>query len=288
MTDERYARSEMIAPIQPGFKYALWLFVGAIAFSVAGLFVTRMFPSTMALFGPYYADLVKAPTWTYMAVLPFLPIMMYAPALGWARMILFLIWGCAIGGASELMGTMSYWTVGGLALPFGAYDYTHWLGPKFGGHVPYFIPFSWFAMSIVSLDLAYRVASSRWTVIVTAAAFMVLWDVSLDPAMNYVFPFWQYEADGFFYGMPFSNWVGWFVVSFLIMMSYELMGGLNALSAWAPWVYILNCAFPLMISALHGVFGAVAFGVVATAVPFIAIWLRKYHQTDEPALATRA
>jgi putative membrane protein len=105
--------------------------------------------------------------------------------------------------------------------------------------------------------------------------------------MNYVFPFWQYEADGFFYGMPFSNWVGWFIVSLLIMISYELMGGLEALSAWAPWVYILNCAFPLMISALHGVFGAVAFGLLATAVPFVAIWFRRRHQTDEPALATR-
>jgi putative membrane protein len=287
MTAERYNRGVTASPLQPGFRYAFWLFVGAISFSVAGLFVTKAFPSSMAFFGPYYADLVKAPTWTYMAVLPLLPITMYARSLGWPRMILFLIWGCAIGGASELMGTMNYWTVGGIVLPFGAYEYTHWLGPKIAGHVPYFIPLSWFAMSIISLDLAYRVASSRWSVLLTAAAFMTLWDVSLDPAMNYVFPFWQYGTEGFFYGMPLSNWVGWFIVSFLIMLSYELMGGLEALSRWAPWVYVLNCAFPLMISALHATFGAVAFGVMATAVPFVAIWLRRQRQRKAPASAVR-
>lgn len=286
MSSSRYDARLTASPIQPAFRYTLGLFVGSIAFSTAGLFVLRVFPSTMNFFGPYYAELVKAPTWTYMAVLPFLPIFMYTRSLGKARMGLFLVWGCAIGGASELAGTMSYLTVGSLALPFGAYEYTHWLGPKIAGHVPYFIPFSWFAMSIISLDLAYRAASSRWAVILTAAAFMTLWDVSLDPAMNHVFPFWNYEADGFFYGMPFSNWVGWFVVSVLIMTSYEFMGGLNGLSRWAPTVYVLNCIFPLLISLLHATFGAVLVGVGATAIPFGVIWLRR-RMTDQPAMATR-
>ncbi len=286
MAADRYSLPT-VPPLQPAFKYALWVFIGAISFSIAGLFVTRMFPSTMAYFGPYYANLVKAPTWTYMAVLPLLPVFMYAPSLGWARTGLFFVWGCAIGGASELTGTMSALTVNGVALPFGAYEYTHWLGPKFGGHVPYFIPLSWFAMSIVSLDLAYRAVSSRWAILLTAATFMTLWDVSLDPAMNYVFPFWTYEVDGFFYGMPLSNWIGWFVVSLLIMISYELMGGLNALSRWAPLVYVLNCFFPLMISLLHATYGAVLVGIVATALPFVAIWFRQRHQ-KAPALATRS
>lgn len=285
MAADRYSLPT-VSPIQPAFKYALWIFIGAISFSIAGLFVTRVFPSTMTYFGPYYANLVKAPTWTYMAVLPLLPIFMYAPSLGKARMGLFFVWGCAIGGASELTGTMGALTLGGVALPFGAYEYTHWLGPKFGGHVPYFIPLSWFAMSIVSLDLAYRVVSSRWAILLTSAAFMTLWDVSLDPAMNHVFPFWTYEVDGFFYGMPLSNWVGWFVVSLLIMISYELMGGLKALSRWAPLVYVLNCFFPLMISLLHATYGAVLVGAVATAVPFVVIWLRQ-RQREKPALAAR-
>jgi putative membrane protein len=80
--------------------------------------------------------------------------------------------------------------------------------------------------------------------------------------------------------------VGWFVVSLLIMISYELMGGLKALSRWAPLVYVLNCFFPLMISLLHATYGAVLVGAVATAVPFVVIWLRQ-RQREKPALATR-
>jgi putative membrane protein len=87
--------------------------------------------------------------------------------------------------------------------------------------------------------------------------------------------------------MPLSNWVGWFVVSLLIMISYELMGGLNALSRWAPLVYVLNCAFPLMISLLHATYGAVLAGMVATAIPFIVIWMRQ-RRREKPALATRS
>lgn len=276
------------APLDPWFTLAFWGFVGAIVFSIAGLFVTRAFPSTLSIFGPYYVELVKAPTWTYMALLPLLPLLMYAPTTGWPRMLLLLALGSVIGGTSELIGTTGALTAGGVAWPFGAYTYTHWLGPKIAGHVPYFIPLSWFAMSVISLDLAYRLTRTRWQVVLTAALFMTLWDVSLDPAMNHAFPFWTYAADGFFYGMPVTNWIGWFVVSLLIAASYEAAGGLAGTSRWAPWVYGLNCLFPLMISLLYGVYGAVVIGTVTTALPFLALWLHHRRRSGTTITTTPA
>ena len=287
MARRQPSSSDPPKPVQPWFRYALWGFVAAITFSIAGLFIIRVFPSTMSVFGPYYVELVKAPTWTYMALLPLLPILMYAPSLGTTRVLIFLACGSIIGGASELIGTTGLLTVAGVALPFGAYEYTHWLGPKIGGHVPYFIPLSWFAMSMISLDLAYRVTRDRLKVVLTAALFMTLWDVSLDPAMNYAFPFWTYAADGFFYGMPLSNWIGWFAVSLLIMASYEAAGGLTHTSPWAPWVYLLNCFFPLMISLLHGAYGAVAIGAVATALPLLASGLPRLWRARDVAAPAR-
>jgi putative membrane protein len=265
------------------FQFAFWLFVGSICFSVAGMLLLKLFPASMEVFGPIYTKLVKTPTWTFMAMLAILPVLMYGTDLGWGRLAAFLFWGCAIGAAGELIGTTGIWTVNGVPLPFGEYYYTNWLGPKIAGHVPYFIPPSWFAMSIVSLDLARRVTSGRWAALLIGTIFMVLWDVSLDPAMNQAFPFWDYATDGFFYGMPFSNWAGWFGVTLVIMLGYEAMrGGRPIRNDWAPWVYALNCLFPLAISLLQDLYLAAVVGAVATAIPFLCLWIA------DPSFAPRS
>ena len=266
------------------FKFTFWLFVGTIVFSAAGMLLLKLAPGlTMQYFGSIFSKLVKTPTWTFMTLLPILPVLMYGTSLGAWRMTLFVLWGCLIGGASELIGTMELITLGGVAWPFGAYSYTGLLGPKIAGHVPYFIPLSWFAMSIVSLDLAHRLTGNRTSRILLATTLMVLWDVSLDPAMNSgTFQFWSYEVNGFFYGMPFSNWVGWFGVTLLIILGYEYLGGgLRATHEWAPWVYILNCVFPLLLSLFSGLYGAVLIGCIATALPFVALRLRPQPANDQ-------
>ncbi|MDZ4701474.1 MAG: bisanhydrobacterioruberin hydratase CruF [Rhodothermales bacterium] len=236
-------------------------FIAAMGFSIGGSLLLRLIPSSMALFGPYYPTLVKFPTWTYMAILPLIALFLYGPSLGWKTAFVAFLVGSGIGGASELIGTTT-------GVPFGPYAYTFWLGPKILEHVPYFIPPSWFAMSIVSYELAGRVTPHTLTRAPLAATFMVLWDVSLDPAMSRAFPFWTYPEGGFFYGMPLSNWAGWFVVSLAIMGVYSLLFKDKRLfHAWSPVFYLLNCAFPLTISLLYGLYGAVAAGLIATAVP---------------------
>lgn len=265
------------------FQFAFWLFVGSISFSVAGMLLLKLFPSTISLFGPVYTKLVKTPTWTFMTILAILPVLMYGPSLGWRRISLFVGWGCLVGAAGELIGTTGLLKLGEIPLPFGEYHYTSWLGPKIAGHVPYFIPPSWFAMSIVSLDLARRVTKKRWAYVLLGTTFMVIWDVALDPAMNRAFPFWEYAADGFFYGMPFSNWCGWFVVTLLIIIGYEWMSGEREIqNDWAPWVYALNCLFPLAISLLRNLYLAAFIGSLTSALPFLLLW------ATDPTFVTRS
>lgn len=257
------------------FRIALWIFIGTMVFSLAGSLFLKVFPASMAFFGPYYPILVKAPTWSYMALLPILPALMYGPVLGW-RLAFFALWGSAVGAASELVGTTT-------GFPFGTYAYTDWLGPKILGHVPYFIPLSWFAMSILSLDLARRVVRGRYGRILVATLFMVCWDVALDPAMSRAFPFWVYPGGGFFYGMPLSNWIGWFGVSLVIMSGYEFIGGgLPASNRWAPVIYLLNGLFPLLLSLLYGLYGAFVIGAVALSLPLLAIRLRRREEAPRP------
>lgn len=274
--------SSSLAP-DPSFlarlqRVGLWIFIVSIVFSLAGTLALIVRPSLMAIFGPYYESLVKTPTWTYMALLALLPLLMYGQSLGWTRVLGFAVWGCLIGGLSELIGTTT-------GLPFGPYRYTEWLGPKAFGHVPYFIPLSWFAMSLVCLDLAGRATDRRALRVILASLYMVLWDVSLDPAMSRAFPFWTYGVDGFFYGMPASNWAGWFIVSVIIVAGYEYVGGgVDHPHRQAPLLFALNCFFPFMLCLLYGLYVAFFAGVVATAIPLVVAWRngRLFVTSDAP------
>lgn len=263
-----------VGRVRRAFLVAFGLFLGAVGFSLAGSALVSFFPEAAGVaigwfsahFGLQYEDLVKGPTWAYMALLPVLSLLLYLPELGWVRSLGFLAWGSAVGAAAELVGTNT-------GVPFGHYSYGPWLGAKIAGDVPYFIPPSWYALSVVSLDLARRLGLGRRGRVLATAGFMVLWDVALDPAMNHAFPFWQYRADGVFFGMPLVNWGGWFLTSAVIALGYEtFLGGLAPrpdafVQAWGPRHYAANVLFPAAIcflfgAPLAGLVGLAALGVV--------------------------
>lgn len=248
-----------LPPMDRPTRVAFAVLVASVVFSLAGSLALKLFPALMGYVGAYYVTLVKAPTWIYMTLLPIAALLLYAPSTGWPRVLRLLVLGTVIGGASELLGTTT-------GFPFGEYLYTAWLGPKLFDHVPWFIPPSWFAMSIVSYDFAGRLASGRVGRVLLTGVFMVAWDVSLDPAMSMAFPFWSYPAGGEFYGMPLSNWAGWFAVSAVIAVAYEAVGGGRVKpQPAAPLFYGINCAFPILLSLVYGLEGAAVIGAVVTA-----------------------
>ncbi len=240
------------------FLIAFGLFVGSVVFSLAGAALLNFAPgpgwaaidAIDRATGLGYEDLVKLPTWVNMAMLPVLAFTLYLGELGWARSVGFLVVGCVVGATAELVGTQT-------GVPFGPYSYGDFLGAKIAGHVPWLIPPSWYAVSIVSLDLGRRLALGRWGRIASVALFMVLWDVALDPAMNHAFPFWKYDVGGVFFGMPLVNWAGWALTSVLIGAGYEfLLGGLNAtpddfVRTWAPRFYAVNTAFSIGVCFVY-------------------------------------
>ena len=256
------------------FLVAFGLFAGAILFSLSGALLLNFAPAaaTTALawiadtLGPTLDALIKGPTWMYMALLPILGMALYWDELGPARSFAFLAAGCVIGGGAELLGTTT-------GFPFGPYAYNEMLGAKIAGHVPYFIPPSWYAIALVSLDLARRTGAGRWGRIALVATLMVLWDVALDPAMNYAFPFWTYGIEGPFFGMPWINWVGWFLTSALIALAYEGMGGLRPepspfVAVWGPRLYALNTLFAVGVCFVYRVPLAGVVGLVGLAAAF--------------------
>ncbi len=103
---------------------------------------------------------------------------------------------------SFAFGLLIEWLGYTTGVPFGAYRYTA-PGPELLG-VPLLVPLGWFAFSVVGLALA-PAGTKRWL----APLALVAWDVGLDPLMV-TQGFWAFES-GVYYGVPLSNFVGWFV-----------------------------------------------------------------------------
>ena len=263
------------------FLVALALFVGSVVFSLAGAALLNFFPVQAAaalgviadVTGLTLADLIKIPTWVNMAMLPVIAFALYLPELGWPKSLAFLAVGCVIGAAAELVGTQT-------GFPFGPYSYGDFLGAKIAGHVPWLIPPSWYAISIVSLDLGRRLGLGRAGRVGAVALFMVLWDVALDPAMNHAFPFWKYDVGGVFFGMPLVNWAGWALTSALIAVGYEALGGLEAapgpfVDVWAPRFYAVNSLFSVGVCFVYRAPLAGLAGLAGLAVAFGVLWARR-------------
>ncbi len=114
----------------------------------------------------------------------------------------------------ELLGTAT-------GFPFSAYRYTELLGIRVAGLVPVLIPFSWFMMAFPSYVLARRMAGGRVAGWALGALLLTAWDLSLDPAMSDLSPYWVWETGGSYYGMPLVNLAGWFGTGVLIMAGFD-------------------------------------------------------------------
>jgi putative membrane protein len=115
----------------------------------------------------------------------------------------------AVALACEVLGLRT-------GFPFGAYHYTEALQPQLAG-VPVLIPFAWLMMLPPAWAVAQRVTGRRSGfafVAVSALAFSA-WDLFLDPQMVR-WGLWVWDAPGFYFGVPLSNFVGWLLVSALI------------------------------------------------------------------------
>lgn len=177
----------------------------------------------------------------------------------------------AISLGFELAGTR-------LGIPFGSYEYSSLLGPKWFENVPLLIPLSWFAMAVPSFALSMVAFSSRRPVarIVFASFLLVLWDLALDPAMSYLAPYWRWAESGAYYGMPAINLFGWAITAIVIMTVMHAMEADRWLSvASARWMvvyYGLTLAMPFGMVLAAGLWWAVAATIASVAIAGTVIY----------------
>ena len=259
-------------------RYASALFIGHIA-----LIVFSTIALTTFLAGPPPAWLSEEPNatalrlgWTFSGptyvVLGALAALAHATGrLGAVRALGIFVVGSLISLGSELLGTST-------GLPFGPYSYTPLLGYRIGGLVPFPIPISWFYMIYGSLAICARLLPAaddqwgklRWSLL--AGAVLTAWDVSMDPAMVKT-SHWVWHTEGFFYGMPFSNWIGWYLTGTVIArVMLEIVPPTMFATRVGPttlpiWLYLTNGIMPVALCIRDGMWWAAALGALAMLVP---------------------
>ena len=154
-------------------------------------------------------------------------------------------------------GLLVEWVGHTTGVPFGAYEYTA-PGPQLLG-VPLLVPLGWFAFALIGLELSPP-GTKRWL----APLALVAWDVGLDPLMVSQ-GFWQFGR-GFYYGIPLSNFLGWFVAGAVLV---TLLGWLEPrlLKGDSPDLRVVFWAQAFLISV-----GLLFFGLPwAALAAFIAM-----------------
>lgn len=124
-----------------------------------------------------------------------------------AGLILALSW------AVEMIGART-------GIPFGSYNYTGSLRPQIL-NVPVQVPLGWLMMLPPSWGVAQAITeriNPRWkfpAFVGFSALSMMAWDLFLDPMMV-SWRMWAWEHPGGYFGVPWTNYLGWLLVSALV------------------------------------------------------------------------
>src|SRR5258708_627462 len=142
---------------------------------------------------------------------------------GWTGILVFVVL-CLV--VSNILENSSILT----GFPFGHYHYTDALGPKLF-LVPLLIGpayfangyFAWVIGNVLVGELR-RGSSAFLTVAVPfiAAFVMVMWDMTLDPRASTIEHQWIWEQGGGYFGVPLTNYLGWFFTVYLFLQLFAL------------------------------------------------------------------
>ena len=114
--------------------------------------------------------------------------------------------------------------------PFGRYHFTDVMGPKIA-QVPILLGLAYIGMGYLSWTVGLLIGGGArkplagyriFTQPLIAAFVMVGWDLSMDPIWSNVVHGWIWHDGGSFFGVPISNFLGWYFTVYLIYQSFAL------------------------------------------------------------------
>lgn len=171
-------------------------------------------------------------------------------AAGVSRLAVVVLVGFAVEAAGVRFG-----------LPFGEYVYTGVLRPQVFG-VPAVMGFAWMALVAFACDFAWRLRLAPWVAVACAAGLTTATDLVIDPLAANRLGYWSWAAGGAYYGIPFSNFVGWFVTALVACPVLRARGRRNF---WAAFVGVAIVLFFALIALANSLFTVALVGFALCA-----------------------
>lgn len=138
--------------------------------------------------------------------------------------LVFAIICLVIGNITENLGVRT-------GFPFGHYYFTDGMGPKLFV-VPLLMGPAYMGMGYLAWTLGRLIlgphigdilTGSRVVTVPLAASFiMVAWDLVIDPTLSTIGHYWIWPQGGAYFGVPATNFFGWFLTNYLIYQAFAL------------------------------------------------------------------
>ena len=137
--------------------------------------------------------------------------------------LVFSAFCVGVGGLSESLSLRT-------GFPFGHYYFTNVMGPKLLD-LPILLVLAYVGIGYCSwvlslLILGYRskpLTSGRVVALPALASFvMVAWDLSMEADWLTIDRAWIWRDGGSFYGVPISNFLGWYLTTYLFYQAFAL------------------------------------------------------------------
>ena len=82
---------------------------------------------------------------------------------------------------------------------------------------------SWTTAHILSGKFTPKIQGKQIVLLPFLGSFvMVMWDIVMDPILSTVQGEWIWEDGGFYFGVPLTNYFGWFLTVFLIYLVFAI------------------------------------------------------------------
>ena len=141
---------------------------------------------------------------------------------GWNNMLIFFSITLAITWTFEALSVET-------GFPFGDFYYTDLLGDKIGAVpiliIPAYFLAGYLAWTLGNLFFGNMTAGiDRQNLIrvpLLSALIMVMWNLSFDPIMSTIEGNWIWKNGGIYFGVPLSNFLGWFITVFLVFQLFS-------------------------------------------------------------------
>ena len=197
--------------------------------------------------------------------------------LGWRWAWSWLAWGWAVAFTAEFASTR-------VGIPFGLYHYTGATAGRelFVSNVPFFDSLSFPFLAYASYCLARWALgqSPGWAPAALAGALMMLADVVIDPLavlgerwfLGHLF---YYAEPGPYFGVPLSNFLGWFLVGWVIVGGYLWAAGSRSRALGSPLggigIYYGVLLFSLAMTAWIGEKTLLVAGILVHVGVFLLV-----------------